>query len=140
MYVSEIDVPKIQRTQSGSIELDAFRGIDMKLTASDIDTAPTDRDGVSKYRVKLDFVHAHPELKIGMTGDAQIITGVRDNVVHVPARAVLEHTDGTSYVRVLNDDARVEERAVTTGMEGEGGDMEVTGVRQGETIIVLEKS
>lgn len=140
MYVSEIDVPKIQRSQSGSIELDAFRGTLMKLRASDIDTAPTDRDGVSKYRIKLDFVHLHPELKIGMTGDAEIVTGVRDDVVHVPLRSVLERSDGTQYVRVLGADQKVEERTVTTGMEGEGGDVEVTGVAEGETIIVLEKS
>lgn len=140
MYVSEIDVPKIQRTQSGSIELDAFRGTFMKLRVSDIDTAPTDRDGVSKYRVKLDFVHPHPELKIGMTGDAEIVTGIRPDVVSVPLRAVLENDDGTFYVRVLKDDGVIEERPVTTGMEGEGGDVEVIGVDKGEVIIVLEKS
>ena len=139
MYVSEIDVPKIQRSQSGSIELDSFRGTHMKLHVSDIDTAPTDRDGVSKYRVKLDFNHPHPELKIGMTGDAEVVTGLRSDVVTVPSRAVLERDDGTKYVRVLQAEGGVEERTVTTGMEGEGGEMEVMGVREGETVIVLEK-
>ena len=140
MYVSEIDVHKIQRTQSGSIELDAFRGTHMKLTANEIDNAPTDRDGVSKYRVKLDFVHPHPELKIGMTGDAEIVTGLRPSVVIIPSRAVLERSDGSLYVRVRTDDGSVEERVVTTGMEGEGGAIEVSGVSGGETVIVLEKN
>ncbi len=141
MFVSEIDIPKVQATQSGSVELDAFPGTHMKLKVSDVDTAPTDKDGVSKYRVKLDFVHPHNELKIGMTGDAEVTTGEKPNVVFAPRRAVLERDDGTTYVRVFQEDGAVEERTVTMGMEGGAGDVEiVTGLKQGETIVVLTKS
>lgn len=139
MYVSEIDVPKIQMTQTGSVELDAYRGTDFALRVSEVDTAATDRDGVPKYRVRLDFVYPHDELKIGMTGDASIVTGMQPDVVTVPLRAVLEKNDGTSYVRIIREDGTIEERDVETGLEGEGGDVEVSGVQEGETIIVLEK-
>lgn len=139
MYVSEIDVPKVQLTQTGSIELDAFRGTHFALRVSQVDTAPTDRDGVSKYRVKLDFVYPHDELKIGMTGDADILTDKRAAVIAVPQRAVIENEEGETVVRVLKDDGTVEERTVVTGMEGEGGNVEVTGIEEGETIIVLVK-
>lgn len=140
MYVSEIDVPKVQVTQSGSIELDAFRGTHFKLLVSEIDSAATDRDGVSKYRVKLDFRYPHDELKIGMTGDAEIVTGIRPDVIQIPQRAVLDKDDGTLYVRVKKEDGTLEERPVQTGMEGEGGMIEVIGVQEGETIVVLEKA
>lgn len=138
-YVSEIDVPKVQLTQSGSIELDAFRDVHFKLRVSEIDTASTDRDGVPKYRVRLDFVHPHDELKIGMTGDAAIVTGIVRDVVTVPLRAVLENEDGESYVRILADNGTIEERVVTAGLEGEGGSVEVSDVQEGEIVIVLEK-
>ncbi len=141
MYVSEIDVPKVQSTQSGTIELDAFRGTDFSLHVSEIDSGPTDRDGVSKYRVKLDFTYPHDELKIGMTGDARIITGERRDVISVPQRSVIENDDGTSVVRILLPDGKtIEQRKVTTGMEAEGGNVEVTGVEEGETVIVLVKA
>jgi hypothetical protein len=39
----------------------------------------------------------------------------------------------------LKDDGKIEERTVSTGMEGEGGNIEVVGVREGETVIVLVK-
>lgn len=139
MYVSEIDVPKIQMTQTGSVELDAFRGTNFALRVSEVGTAATDRDGVPKYRVRLDFVYPHDELKIGMTGDASIVTGMQPGVVTVPLRAVLEKDDGTSYVRIMREDGTIEERDVETGLEGEGGDVEVSGVQEGETVIVLEK-
>lgn len=140
MYVSEIDVPKVQVTQSGSIELDAFRGTPMKLRVSEIDTAATDRDGVPKYKVTLDFVYTHTDLKIGMTGDANITTGTRDNVVTVPARAVLQDDQGRSYVRILTSDNKVEQRIVTTGLDGSNGEIEVDGVNEGENVIVLQKT
>jgi multidrug efflux pump subunit AcrA (membrane-fusion protein) len=140
MFVSEIDVPKLMVTQSGSIELDAFRGTHMKLHLSEVDSSPTSKDGVPKYRVKLDFDNLHPELKIGMTGDAEIITGERKNVVSAPRRAILEDNDGRLYVRILNEDKTITERTVTIGMEGQTGDTEIlSGLEGGENIVVLIK-
>ena len=136
MYVSEIDIPKVRLTQTGSVELDAFRGTEYKLRVSEIDSAATDRDGVSKYRVRLDFVYPHTEFKIGMTGDAEIVTGERADVLSVPQRAVIEE-DGEFYVRILHEDGTVERKTVETGMEGSDGNIEVTGVEEGETVIVL---
>ncbi len=74
-----------------------------------------------------------------MTGDARIVTGTVSNVVSVPLRAVLENDLGGSYVRILTEDGTIEERSVVTGLEGDGGSIEVTGVEEGETVIVLEK-
>ncbi|HRH93257.1 MAG TPA: efflux RND transporter periplasmic adaptor subunit [Candidatus Peribacteria bacterium] len=139
MYVSEIDIPKVQVTQSGSIELDAFRGSPIPLRVGEIDPGATDRDGVPKYRVKLDFVAPKDALKIGMTGDAEIVTGAHKDVVSVPLRAVIER-DGAKIVRVLKPDGKtVEERTVTTGLDGSNGDIEVTGIQAGETVVVLVK-
>lgn len=139
MFVSEIDIPKIVFTQSGSIELDAFRGTDFPLHVSQIDSSPTDKDGVPKYRITLDFLEPQENLRIGMTGDAEILTGVKKDVVSVPLRAVLQDDEGRDIVRVLKDNGTIEERQVTLGLEGEGGDVEVTGVEEGELVVVLIK-
>lgn len=139
MFVSEIDIPKVVLTQSGSIELDAFPRVHYNLRVSEIDPAATNVDGVTKYRIKLDFVYPHDNLKIGMTGDAKISTGMRPNVVSVQQRAILERDDGTEYVRILRADGIVEERTVVTGMEGSAGDIEVSGVEEGDNVVVLIK-
>lgn len=139
MFASEIDIPKVRVTQSGSIELDAFPGVDYKLRVSEIDPAATLRDGVPKYSITLDFVYPHDEFKIGMTGDAEIITGERTNVINVARRAVLEDDRG-DYVRVLKDDDAVEERIVEIGMEGATGNVEIlSGLTEGEVVILLIK-
>lgn len=140
MYVSEIDIPKIQLSQSGSVKLDAFPGEYFTLKVSQIDDSSTDRDGVSKYRVRLDFLDQEESerVKLGMTGDAMIITGFSEDVIYVPIRAVLERDDGQEYVRVMKD-GEVAEIDVQTGMEGEGSTIEVLGVEEGETVVVLIK-
>lgn len=138
IFVSEIDIPKIKRDYPSTVELDAFPGVDYKLRVSEIDEAQTLVDGVAKYRVKLDFVFPHDEFKLGMTGDVRIVTGERNDVVYIPSRAVLE--DGQrKYVRVLEGEMMVE-KDVETGLEGEGGDIEITkGIELGENIIILVK-
>jgi multidrug efflux pump subunit AcrA (membrane-fusion protein) len=75
-----------------------------------------------------------------MTGDAEIITGERKNVVSAPRRAILEDNDGRLYVRILNEDKTITERTVTIGMEGQTGDTEIlSGLEGGENIVVLIK-
>jgi multidrug efflux pump subunit AcrA (membrane-fusion protein) len=140
MFVSEIDVPKVHVGQEGTIELDAYRGTHFQLKVGEVDSSVTLKDGVSKYRVKLDFVYPHSELKIGMTGDAAIVTGSRTAALNVPRRAVLESADGKDIVRVLKADGTVEERPVTLGMEAQSGDVEIlSGLSEGETVVVLVK-
>lgn len=138
MFISEIDIPKVMLTQSGSVELDAFPGQPFDLKVTELDPAATEVDGVSKYRAKLDFVVQQDQMKIGMTGDSEIFTDFREDVLRIPGRAVITQ-DGNDIVRVLVD-GEIEEREVVVGMDGEGGDVEiVSGVEEGETIVVLIK-
>lgn len=138
MFVAEIDVPKTAVGQKATLELDAFRGKPFELRVGEIDPVSTDRDGVSKYRVKLDFTETPQDIRVGMTGDAAIVTGFAGDVVSVPLRAVLDRPDGSRYVRVLAEDGRtLEERNVTVGMEAQSGQVAVEGVNEGETVVVL---
>ncbi|MFH0769743.1 MAG: efflux RND transporter periplasmic adaptor subunit [Candidatus Peregrinibacteria bacterium] len=140
MFLSEVDIPKIQITQSGSVDLDAFPGTTFKLHVNEIESASTLVEGVAKYRVKLDFVYPHDDLKIGMTGDAGIVTATASGVVLIPARAVLSE-QGRTYVRVLNDPEATafEERDIETGLEGDTDIVVKSGLEEGETVIILIK-
>ncbi len=138
LYVAEVDIPLVAVSQSGSIELDAFPGVFDQLRVSEIDEASTDRDGVPKYRVKLDFLSPRDALRVGMTGDSEIITGSRTDVLFVPRRAVIENSEGQTVVRVL-ESGKMEEVPVVTGMEGSEGELEVEGVDEGDVVIVLIK-
>ncbi len=140
MFVSEVDIPKVKLGQTGSVTLDAFRGKQIPLRVGYIDTAATDKDGVPKYRLKLDFFSVPEGLKVGMTGDAEVTTGEKKDVITVPLRSVIESSTGSSIVRILRKDGvTYDQKSVTTGMEGLGGAIEVDGINEGEVVIVLIK-
>ena len=140
MFISEIDIPKVMISQTGSIELDAFKGEPFLLNVTELDPVSTDKDGVPKYRSKLDFAEQNDGIRIGMTGDAEIYTDFMEDVISIPGRAVYRGEEGENMVRILTEDGEVEEREVLIGMEGEGGDVEViVGVDEGENVIVLIK-
>lgn len=137
MFVSEIDVPKLEPAQRGSVLLDAFPRSPFELQVGSIDPASVERDGVEKFRVKLDFLNLDNAIRIGMTGDITVITGMRNDILYLPSRAVLEDGD-EMVVRVLTDDGMIIRRSVTLGMEGEGGLVEVEGeIDAGDDIVVL---
>lgn len=139
IFASEIDIPKIKYSQAATIELDAFPDVNYKLSVGEIDETQTIIDGVAKYRVKLDFVFPHDEFKLGMTGDTVINSDERKNIIIIPSRSVLEDAS-RKYVRVLNNEVTIIEKNVETGMEGEGGDMEIIkGLDEGEKVIILVK-
>lgn len=140
MYASEIDIPKVRYEQEGAIELDAYQGRDFLLRVSEIDPAATIIDGVPKYRIKLDFLEDEEEsLKIGMTGDVDIITGTKDDVVMVSGRAVIKNVLGEDIVRIAKDGA-LEEREVLMGMETDTDVEIISGVEEGEVVIILIKN
>jgi HlyD family secretion protein len=138
MYLSEVDIPKVALTQSGSIELDAFPGIHYALRVSAIEPGPTKIDGVSKYLVGLNFVHPHEEFKIGMTGNSEIYTGEREDILMVPVRSVIQSNGNGKIVRTL-EGSTVTEKPVVTGMESDTDVEIVSGLTEGETVIVLIK-
>ncbi|MDD5041151.1 MAG: efflux RND transporter periplasmic adaptor subunit [Candidatus Peribacteraceae bacterium] len=138
MFLSEVDIPKVLLSQSGSIDIDAFPNVHYALRVTSIEPGPTKVDGVSKYRVSLNFVYPHEEFKIGMTGDAEIITGEVKNALLVPVRAVIQNTDQEKIVRIL-ENGNVVEKPVVTGMESDTDAEIVSGVSEGDTVVVLIK-
>ncbi|MDD5623223.1 MAG: efflux RND transporter periplasmic adaptor subunit [Candidatus Peribacteraceae bacterium] len=137
-FLSEADITKVQYTQSGSIELDAFPGKTFKLVVGSIDEAPTVVNGGEKYRIKLDFLYPHTDLKIGMSGDLTIVTGERRDALLIPFQALLQDADGATTVRMLNADGHAVEIPVTTGIRDvSSASIEIlSGLQEGDTVIL----
>ncbi len=138
-FVPEVDIPRIQLAQSGSIELDAFPNLFLPLIASEVDPGPTDIDGVPKYRITLDFLSLPQGIKLGMTGDLEVITGIAKDVISVPTRSIVSPKDRKAFVRILKEDGTLEEREVEIGLEGANGRTAVKGIDVGDTVVVLIK-
>jgi len=102
-----------------------------------IDPAEKLIDGVVYYEVNIIFNTFREGIKPGMTADIVIETDKKENVL-VFSKAALKKTDGESMVRVL-ENGKVQERKIEVGLEGDEYVEVISGLQEGEQIIVSEK-
>jgi HlyD family secretion protein len=141
-YISESDITKVALNDVVLLVFDAF-GKDRQITGfvGKIDPAEKIIENVVYYEAT---VYINPEgqsldLRPGLSADLIVQTDVREDVVTLPQRAVLER-DGIKYVRVLVN-GMVEEREVETGLRGDLGRIEITsGLEVGEEVVIRELS
>lgn len=137
--VSEANIANLKIGQSASMTLDAL-GPDRKFTGQvvSIDPASTVVSGVVNYKVTASLEKLD-EIKPGMTANMTIETASKPGVLAVPSRAVLSH-DNKKFVRVVTDSKKktYKEVEVTTGLEADGGVIEITsGLTEGQEIVTF---
>lgn len=139
--VSESDVVHLTLGDTASITFDAF-GADAEFTGSltSLDLSEKVIEGVVFYEARIAITDGDrmTDLRSGMSADVTVATDEHKNVLAVPTRSVLEK-DGKKIVRVLINDEIVE-KEVTVGLRADGGITEIlSGVSEGETIVVSIK-
>lgn len=152
--ISEADIAKISVGDSARVTLDAY-GDDTIFTAKVIHIDPAGRivDGITVYKVTLEFDLSDERILSGLTADLDILTDEKDNILYIPSRNIISR-DGKKYVRVVagkdSDDSRfanlvsvsekdnqnIFEVEIQTGLKGSDGKIEVTsGLEEGDKII-----
>jgi len=140
VLISEADIAKVVDGDKAVITLDAF-GDDAKFNGQVvfIEPAETVVQGVIYYKVKAYFDIADRAVKSGMTANVIITTGEGNDVLVIPARAIVEKNGQGKIVRVLIN-GRLDERPVTTGLSGDEGMIEVlSGLKENEAVITYIK-
>lgn len=137
--VPEVDIGKVKLGQRAEIGLDAFPDEVFWGRVVKIDPAEEIIQGVVYYKVTIDFDKLDKRIKSGMTADIDIITQEKNNVLVVPARAVISQND-KKMVRVLEGEG-FKMREVKTGIHGSEGEIEIiSGLKEGERVITFIKS
>lgn len=148
--ISESDINKIKTGNIATVTLDALsEDTIFSARVNFIEPAQTLIQGVVYYKVKLQFfdllelqenlTNSGLGLKAGMTANVVIITDSRENVLQIPARAVIEQ-DGKRIVRVLWG-GQVNEMPVTLGLRGDEGLIEVvSGLNEGDEVVTFVRS
>ena len=135
-YVPEVNIAQIKFGDEASITLDAY-GEEVLFYAKviSIDPAETIRDGVSTYKVKLQFNNKDNRIKSGMTASVKIVTFSKPNVIVVPGGVVFEK-DGKKFVQVKIGE-EVTEKEVVLGITSSLGQVEVvSGLSDGDKVIL----
>lgn len=137
--VSEANVAHIKLDQPVELTFDALGGsrkFSGKLLT--VDPASTVVSGVVNYKITAS-VDQVTDIKPGMTANMSVLIGSAKDVLAVPGKALVEH-DGKKFVRVITDEKkqRYKETEVTTGLEADGGTVEIkSGLKAGQTIVTF---
>ena len=135
-YVPEINISLVKPIQTAKVTLDAYgAGVNFDATLVLVDPSETIRDGVSTYRVVLQFAQPDARIKSGMTANVVIIAQKRTGIIAVP-QGVVTLKDGRSVMQVKDGD-KTTERIVMTGAISSLGEVEIiSGLSDGDVIIV----
>lgn len=138
--VSEANISAMQPNQTVDITFDSL-GPDRHFTGTvqTVNPGATVVSGVVNYKVTAS-IPAIPEIKPGMTANMTVLTAKKDGVLAIPSRAVVKN--GSSKVRVIDDVKKktYHEVVVETGLEADGGLVEVvSGLSEGQEIVTFIK-
>ena len=97
LSLNEVDAAKIQVGDKATLTFDALPGLTLTGTVAELDPVGAVSQGVVSYDVKISFDAQNNAIKSGMTVNAQIQTGVHQDVLIVPQSAV-KTQGGQSYV------------------------------------------
>lgn len=136
--VPESDIVKVSIGQHADVTFDALSQDEIfDSEVVEIDPVSTVIQDVVYYKVKLKLNTDDERIKPGMSVNIDIKTAEKNNVVMTAIRAV--KTDGNrKYVDILQDDNTTKQVDVETGLEGDGGMVEITkGLKGGEKVVTF---
>lgn len=134
--VSESDIAGIRAGQTARVSFDALPS-DERLEASVLAVEPeaTVVQDVVFYRVTLRLAQPDQRLKPGMSADADFLVAEKRDALLLPAR-LIRSEGGRKLVTVVTAEGDKEERVITTGLESDDGQVEITdGLSEGERVL-----
>lgn len=139
-YVNQSDIVKVKQGMTATMKLDAYEDKSFSGVITEIDSTPTDQNGITKFETKV--VLYNPEkLKLysGMKANVKInVQNIPDAIV-VPYTSVnIETETEKKYVSIQNESGEKEKRYITTGYT-DGQYYEVTeGLTEWEKVYEID--
>lgn len=132
--LAQSDIVKIKTGQSAKVIVDALPQEVLAATVVSIDPAPQLINGAPSYKTTLQFNTKNSKLKPGMSVNVSIAVDKKNNILAVPARAIIKK-DGKEFVMIADGGSGLE-RQIITGIADKDGNVEVvSGLKEGEKII-----
>ena len=137
--VPESDIVKVKVGNKAKITLDAYgNSVEFLGEVISIDVAESVIQDVVYYKVIVRLETNANEIKSGMTANVDLITATKENVLVIPSRSIKEDDQGKKYVETLSfgNPKRLD---ITTGLKGDEGTEVLSGLKEGEIIIIYKK-
>ena len=132
----EIDIAKLKVGQTVTVSVDALPDVPITGKIDRIAPVATSQAGVVSYQVRVNVDSTDASLRAGMSANVTIVTNTRTDVLLVPNWAIrIDRATGKAYVSRLMG-TTVREVEVGTGLRNENDSEAMSGVQEGDVIIV----
>jgi len=163
IVLNEVDVTKVNINDEAFLTFDALPEVRLKGKVVSINPAGEISQGVVSYKIKIAFEN-NPQVKIGMTVNAEIINEKKENVLVVPNQAVKKFQDkifvevpderdlnvlnkkiynlenfgisNNKRIISLNLNYQPQRRFIKTGLSDEKNIEVLEGLKEGEWVII----
>lgn len=147
--LNEVDAAKIKVGQKATLTFDAVTDLTISGEVAEVDTLGTVSQGVVTYSAQIMFDTQDERIKPGMSVAVSIITEIKQDVLTIPNSAI-KTINGSSYVEMPNENVTVDtanasgvilsqqpkQQAVEIGLASDTSTEIVSGLNEGETIII----
>lgn len=134
-YVDEVDVGRVRTGQRATFTVDAFPDVDFAGAITAVYPRAVIQSNVVNYITTIAIEDSKGRLKPDMTATVTISLDERTDVVAVPDRAVRRER-GKTVVRIATEAGGT--REVKTGLRGGGFTEIVSGIAEGERVVLAE--
>ncbi len=144
--VDETDVVNVEIGQTAEVRVDAFPDLVIKGEVTEIGSSAIQQlsaaDESRDFKVIITLIDPPPNLKPGLSASADIITAEKKNVLAVPISTLVlrekeeEEDSGQEEGVYIVQDAEARFRKVEKGIMGDLDIEIISGVKEGETVIV----
>jgi multidrug efflux pump subunit AcrA (membrane-fusion protein) len=121
--------------QEVSITLDALPNVRLQGKVISVAPGATVQSGVVTYLVQIGVVSTDPQVKTGMTANANIVVEQKTNVLYVPNRAIKVNRN-LRTVQVM-ENGQLVEKQVRTGMSNDQFTEITEGLKEGEEVVIV---
>ncbi len=139
--IAETDIAKIKIGDKANIDFDAFSKNEKYTgTVVTIDPSATIIQGVVYYKTKVILESQDEKIKPGMTANIEIITATREKVLTVPNQAIKKENN-QNIIEYITDNKTYQTatKPVETGLRGNTYTEIISGLQEGEPVIILKK-
>jgi multidrug efflux pump subunit AcrA (membrane-fusion protein) len=131
--VAEADAVKVELGQAATVTFSAA-GLSVTGTVTAIDVEQTVTNNVVTYGVTITLIKPPSSLRIGQTASVVIVADTKNNVLRTASNAVT--TRGTQSTVTVRRDGKDQVVTVKTGLVGDGGTEIISGLAEGDTLVV----
>lgn len=137
-YVPEKNLPFVKVGDTANVTLDAYgNDLSFETKVLSMDPSETIRDGVTTYRIVLQFITQDQRVKPGMTANVVVNTEKKSRVISVP-QGIIQLDSGNKVIKVKVGDA-IQYRTVQTGSISTVGSIEIiSGLKDGDVVVLKE--